>query len=258
MTQTVQALFLDSRRCKDSVISLAEIHRPSVVAMLVWHQWRVLSEVRFFPQVPNHGDCRVVQRHGPFAGGRLQLAHFHIPARLGLEAIPAPDLFYATLQVENPALQVDVAVEQAQQLSRPQSCVEHENVGRRLLVFAFAICEGGEGFLLEFGNLRGGEYGDGFLLWHTLFVLGGKEIRSLHHGDGLHGVLLDEIFLGQVAEILVEEDVHFLHGGVGVTLLHPMVQHGFQVGGGDVPHDFVPDEREHLALQDVPVQQVLQ
>ena len=40
----------------------------------------------------------------------------------------------------------------------------------------------------------------------------------------------------------------FLHGGVGVALLHPMVQHGFQVGGGDVAHDFLPDQREHLVL----------
>ena len=40
----------------------------------------------------------------------------------------------------------------------------------------------------------------------------------------------------------------FLHCGVGVALLHPMVEDGFQVGGGNVAHDFLPDQREHLVL----------
>ena len=40
----------------------------------------------------------------------------------------------------------------------------------------------------------------------------------------------------------------FLHRGVGIALLHPMVQYGFQVGGGNVAHDFLPDEWEHLVL----------
>ena len=42
--------------------------------------------------------------------------------------------------------------------------------------------------------------------------------------------------------------MHLLHGGVGVALLHPMVQHGFQVRRCDVPHNFVPNQREHLVL----------
>ncbi len=42
--------------------------------------------------------------------------------------------------------------------------------------------------------------------------------------------------------------MHLLHGGVGVALLHPMVEDGFQVSGGNVAHDFVSDQREHLML----------
>ena len=112
MSERVQALLLDSSRCKYPVIALSEIHRPSVIAMLIWHQRRVLSKVSFFPQVLDHGDGCVIQRHTSLAGCRFQLAHFHITAWLSLQAIPAPDLFYATFQVEDSVLQVDVTVEQ--------------------------------------------------------------------------------------------------------------------------------------------------
>ena len=42
--------------------------------------------------------------------------------------------------------------------------------------------------------------------------------------------------------------MYFLHCGVSIPLLCPMVQHGFQVSCGNVPHNLVPDEREHLVL----------
>ena len=144
--------------------------------MLTWHQGCVLSEVGFFPQVLDHCGGGVIQRNSSLAGGRFQLSHFHVPAWFSLQSIPAPDLFHATLQVENPPFQVDVAVEEAQQFSRSQACVQHEDVGRRLLVFALSIGESGEGFPLEFGNLGGGKDSYLLLLRHTLLVLGGKEI----------------------------------------------------------------------------------
>ena len=59
---------------------------------------------------------------------------------------------------------------------------------------------------------------------------------------------MDETFLGEVAEIFTQQIMYFLHCGVGVALLHPMVQHGFQIDGGDVAYDFVPNQREHLVL----------
>ena len=55
------------------------------------------------------------------------------------------------------------------------------------------------------------------------------------------GVLLDEAFFCQVAEVFVEENMHLLHRGVGIAFLHPIVEDGFQVGGGDIPHDFLSD-----------------
>ena len=58
------------------------------------------------------------KRYCALAGGGLQLADLHVTARLGLQAVPAPHLFYATLQAEDSPLQVDVAVEETQQLSR--------------------------------------------------------------------------------------------------------------------------------------------
>ena len=57
----------------------------------------------------------------------------------------------------------------------------------------------------------------------------------------MHGVLLDEAFFCQVAEVFVEENMHLLHRGVGIAFLHPIVEDGFQVGGGDIPHDFLSD-----------------
>ena len=104
MTQTVQALLLDARRYQDSIISIAEIHRPGVIAMLIRHQGRVLSEVGFFPQVLDHCGGGVIQRNSSLAGGRFQLSHFHVPAWFSLQSIPAPDLFHTTLQVEDSVL----------------------------------------------------------------------------------------------------------------------------------------------------------
>ena len=76
----MQTLFLYPCRYQNAVVPLAEIYRPGVVAMLIWHQGRVLPEVGFLSQVLDHGDGRVVEGHGSLAGGRFQLAHFHIPA----------------------------------------------------------------------------------------------------------------------------------------------------------------------------------
>ena len=54
--------------------------------------------------------------------------------------------------------------------------------------------------------------------------------------------------LGQVAEILVEDNVHFLHRGISVTLPHPMVEHSLEVSGCDVTYHLVTQERKDLML----------
>ena len=41
----------------------------------------------------------------------------------------------------------------------------------------------------------------------------------------------------------------FLHRGIGIPLLHPMIEDGFQVGSSDVPHDSLPNQRKHLVLR---------
>ena len=56
----MQAFLLYARRYQYSVIALAEIYWPGVVAVLIRHQGRVLSEVGFLPQVLDHGDGGVI------------------------------------------------------------------------------------------------------------------------------------------------------------------------------------------------------
>ena len=68
MSERVQTLLLDARRYQDSIISLAEIHRPGVIAMLIRHQRCVLSKVFLMPQVPNHGDTQACQGITPVPG----------------------------------------------------------------------------------------------------------------------------------------------------------------------------------------------
>ena len=104
MSERVQPFLLYPCCRKYPVITLAEIHRPSVIAMFIRHQGPFLSEVCFLPQVLDHGDCCVVEWHTSLTSGGLQLAHFHISSRLGLQAVPPPHLFYATLKVEDTML----------------------------------------------------------------------------------------------------------------------------------------------------------
>ena len=104
----MQALFLYSSGRKDTVITLSEIHRPSEIPVLIWHQGCVLPKVGFLSQVLDHGDGGVVEGHTSLAGGGLQLANFHVPAWLSLQALPPPHLFYATLQVEDSVFQVNM------------------------------------------------------------------------------------------------------------------------------------------------------
>ena len=116
------------------------------------------------------------------------------------------------------------------------------------MVFALAVGECGERLSLKFGNLCGCKHRDSLLLRHTFFVLGGEKVCFFHHGHALHGVLLDEVLLREVTEVFVEEDMHLLHRGVGVTLIHPMIEDGFQIRRCYVSNNLVPDEREHLVL----------
>ena len=69
VTQAVQAFLLYPCCRKYPVITLAEIHRSSVIAMFIRHQGPFLSEVCFLPQVLNHGDGCVIQRYRALAGG---------------------------------------------------------------------------------------------------------------------------------------------------------------------------------------------
>ena len=104
MSERVQTFLLYPCCRKYPVITLSEIHRAGVVTMLIRHQRCVLSEVCLFPQVLDHCGGGVIQRNSSLAGGRFQLSHFHVPAWFSLQSIPAPDLFHATLQVEDSVL----------------------------------------------------------------------------------------------------------------------------------------------------------
>ena len=59
--ERMQAFFLNPRRSQDTVVTLAEIHRPGVVAMLIRHQERVLPKICLCSQVLDHGNGCVVQ-----------------------------------------------------------------------------------------------------------------------------------------------------------------------------------------------------
>ena len=65
----MQAFLLYARRYQYSVIALAEIYWTGEVAVLIRDQGCVLSELGFFPQVLDHGNGGVIQRHCTLAGG---------------------------------------------------------------------------------------------------------------------------------------------------------------------------------------------
>lgn len=60
MSERVQALLLDSSRCKYPVIALSEIHRPSVIAMFIWHQRRVAP----LPELMDRKKRDIMERKG--------------------------------------------------------------------------------------------------------------------------------------------------------------------------------------------------
>ncbi|SCI51856.1 Uncharacterised protein [uncultured Blautia sp.] len=66
---------------------------------------------------------------------------------------------------------------------------------------------------------------------------------------------MDALLLGQVAEVVGEDVVDLLDRGVGVALIHPVVQQGLDICRGDVSYHLTAEDRVDLvgggALQPV-------
>ena len=248
MAEAVEALPLDPCGFEDSVIPLSEVHRAGELAVLVGEQGAVLSEVSLGSQVEDGVHSCLIQRYVPLAGGGFQLAHLHFSAAGRFCAVSAAHLFHTPLDVDDPAFQVDVAVEEAKGLPCAESCVQHEGVCCRLLVDPLSVAPGAEGFRLEFLNLRGGKGRDRLEGWCILLALGGEEVRFFDHGGCGHGVLWDDFLLGQVAEVVGEEVIDLLHGGVGQPLDHPVVEQGLDVRRGHIAHDLAPQHGVDLVF----------
>ena len=85
------------------------------------------------------GHCGPIQGHTALTGGCFGLAHLDLPAGDVLCSLTPAHLFDVLVDFQVPALQVDVAVEEAQQLPGAQASVQHEDVGCWLLVFGLAV-----------------------------------------------------------------------------------------------------------------------
>ena len=69
-----------------------------------------------------------------------------------------------------------------------------------------------------------------------------------HHGSRSHRVLRDVLLLGQIAEVVGKDVVDLLDCGVGVALIHPVIQQGFDICRGDVTHHLAAEDRVDLML----------
>ncbi len=119
----VQTFLLDPGVLQDLVIPLAEVDRAGVLPLLIAHERRVLAEVEFLPQILDRFDGGVVEGNVPLARRALELADLDLAPAVDLRTVAAVDFLYAALDVDHAVVQIDVAVEQTEQLSRAQSGV---------------------------------------------------------------------------------------------------------------------------------------
>ena len=198
----VQAFLLDACRFEDAVVTPAEVYRARVVAVLAGDERRVLTEVPLRAQVEDGVDRRLVQRHVALAGRALELADLDLSAARELRAVAPGHLLHAALEVEDFAVEINVAVEETQHLARPQPGVEHESVGRGLLVDTLAVAPCAIALCLELFNLLRRERRDSLERGLVLLALRGEEVRLLDHRHCGHRVLLNQFLLRQIAEVV--------------------------------------------------------
>lgn len=229
MSQTMETLSLDPRGLQNAVIAFAEVDWAGEVAMLVCNQGRILSEVSFPAEVQNGIHGGLVEGDVSFAGGGLELTHFDFPAAGSLGAVSAGDLLHAALEVDHFVGKVNIAVQEPQHLAGTEAGVQHEGISRCLLVDSLPVTPRSHGFGLEPLNFLWTEGGDSLKGGLILLALAGHEVGLFNHRCRKHGILVNQLLLSEVSEIICQDIVDLLNGGVGVTLIHPMVQHRLDV-----------------------------
>ena len=224
VSDRVQTFLLNARRFEDAVVPPPEIHRARVAAIFVGDQRRVHTEVTLGSQVEDGVDRRLVERHVALARRALELADLDLPAARELRAFAPGHLFHTTLEMQHTLFEVDVAIEQTEDFARPQPSVEHQRVGRRLLVDALAVAPCAVRLCLERFNLLRRERRDGLAGRAVLLALRGEEVCPFYHRRGSHRILLNQLLLREVSEVVREEVVDLLHRRVRIALVHPVVE----------------------------------
>ena len=120
-------------------------------------------KLRSWRKLPYRLHCGLIQGHTALAGGRFGLADFDFSAGDVVCPLSPAHFLYSLAHLKIFMLQVNVAIEQAQYLACPQSCVQHENVGCWLLVLGLTVGVGAERLRLEFLDFFWRENCDGFL-----------------------------------------------------------------------------------------------
>ena len=175
MAEGMESPLFQAGRFQDAVVSFPEFHRPSVASVFIRDERAVLSEVSFCSQIQDGVHCRLIEGDIPLAGGRFQFADLYLSAAGGFAPLPPGDLLHAPLKVEDAVLQINVAVQQAERLSGPESGVQHQRIGGRLLVDACSVALGLVSLGLELRDLLRGEDGHSFEGWQFLFALTGHK-----------------------------------------------------------------------------------
>ena len=126
--------------------------------------------------------------------------------------------------------------------------LQHEDVGGCLLVDMLSVAPGAKGFFLEAFDFRGRKGRYRFKCGPVFLALADHEVGFFDHGCRQHGIFGNEFLLGQIAEVICQQIVDFFHGGVGISLTHPVIQHTLDIRRDNVPHDLAADQRVNLVL----------
>lgn len=54
------------------------------------------------------------------------------------------------------------------------------------------------------------------------------------------------LLLSKVSEILAEQIVYFLDGGIGIALIHKVIKNSFYICRGNIAYCFVTEQRIYL------------
>ena len=100
-----------SGRLQNAVVSFPEVYWPGITSVFIRDERAVLSEVPLRSQIQNSIHRCLVKGYIPLAGGGLQLTDSDLSSAGGFGSLPPGDLFYASLEVEDAILQINVAVQ---------------------------------------------------------------------------------------------------------------------------------------------------